>query len=133
MGILEILTYAAGLVFIVAFAAKIIKYFTMPMHVRWELYPIPHEGKPYGGSHFEEVDHWTKERHKDHLAVYKFMIPEILLIRALYEHNKPLWYLVLPLSISGFIWVLLDWHSWSLAHFCKYLGSDLKQAHCQLC
>jgi nitrate reductase gamma subunit len=103
MGILEILTYAAGLVFIVAFAAKIIKYLTMPMHVRWELYPIPHEGKPYGGSFYEEVDHWTKERHKDHFAQYKFMVPEILLIRALYEHNKPLWYWSFPFHLGLYL------------------------------
>ncbi|MGB9617500.1 MAG: nitrate reductase, partial [Desulfomonilaceae bacterium] len=56
--ILQFLTYAAGLVFIAAFAAKLLKYATMPMHVRWELYPIPHEGKAWGGSFYEEVDHW---------------------------------------------------------------------------
>ena len=50
MGFLQILTYLSGLVFVIAFAAKISKYATMPMHVRWELYPIPHEGQAWGGS-----------------------------------------------------------------------------------
>ncbi len=94
--ILILLTYVSGLVFVAVFASKILKYATMPMHVRWELYPIPHEGKTYGGSFFEEVDHWKKTRHKDHLAQYRFMIPEILFIRALHEDNRPLWYWSFP-------------------------------------
>jgi nitrate reductase gamma subunit len=96
MEILRVLTYVSGMVFVVAFAVKVIKYFAMPMHVRWELYPIPHEGKPYGGSFFEDVDYWKKTRHKDHLAQYRFMIPEILFIRALHEDNRPLWYWSFP-------------------------------------
>jgi nitrate reductase gamma subunit len=105
--VLMLLTYASALAFIVGLASKMLKYWTMPMHVRWELYPIPHEGKSYGGSFFEEVDHWKKERHKDHFAQLRFMIPEILFIRALYEDNRPLWYWSFPfhfglyLSIGG--------------------------------
>jgi nitrate reductase gamma subunit len=113
MEILQVLTYAGGVVFIVAFAVKFLRYFTMPMHVRWELYPVPHEGKPYGGSFYEEVDHWKTERHKDHFAQYTFMIPEILLIRALYEDNRPLWYWSFPfhmglyLSIGGLVFLAI--------------------------
>jgi nitrate reductase gamma subunit len=105
--ILRLLTYAAGLIFVAGFAAKIIKYAAMPMHVRWELYPVPHEGKAWGGSFYEEVDHWKKERHKDHMAQYRFMVPEIFFIKALYEDNRSLWYWSFPfhmglyLSIGG--------------------------------
>ncbi len=111
--ILRLLTYAAGVVFVVAFAIKLLKYFTMPMHVRWELYPVPHEGKPYGGSFFEEVDHWKMTRHKDHVAQYAFMVPEILFIKALYEDNRTLWYWSFPfhmglyLSIGGLVFLAI--------------------------
>jgi nitrate reductase gamma subunit len=107
--VLQLLTYAAGLVFIIAFAAKLIRYASMPMHVRWELYPVPHEGKSWGGSFYEEVDHWKKARHKDHMAQYRFMIPEILFIKALHEDNRSLWYWSFPfhlglyLSIGGLV------------------------------
>jgi nitrate reductase gamma subunit len=113
MVILQLLTYLSAAVFVVAFLVKILKYATMPMHVRWELYPVPHEGKAHGGSFYEELDHWTKPRHKDHVAQYKFMIPEILLIRALHEDNKPLWYWSFPfhmglyLSIGGLVMLSL--------------------------
>jgi nitrate reductase gamma subunit len=103
MVVLKLLTYLSGAVFVVAFAVKLIKYFTMPMHVRWELYPVPHEGKPYGGSFYEEVDHWKKTRHKDHMAQYKFMVPEILFIRALYEDNRPLWYWSFPFHFGLYL------------------------------
>jgi nitrate reductase gamma subunit len=101
--ILKLVTYAAGVVFVLAFAYKLLKYLTMPMHVRWELYPIPHEGKPYGGSFFEEVDFWKKTRHRDHLAQYRFMLPEILFIRALYEDNRPLWYWSFPFHMGLYL------------------------------
>ena len=113
MVFLQFLTYLSGLVFVIAFAAKLLKYATMPMHVRWELYPIPHEGKEWGGSFYEELDHWKKPRHKDHLAQYKFMLPEILFIRALHEDNKPLWYWSFPfhmglyLCIGGLVFLTL--------------------------
>ncbi len=113
MEVLRLLTYASGVVFVVAFAVKLIKYATMPMHVRWELYPVPHEGKAHGGSFYEDIDHWTKERHKNHMAQYKFMVPEILFIRALYEDNRPLWYWSFPfhmglyLSIGGLVFLVI--------------------------
>jgi nitrate reductase gamma subunit len=103
MGFLQILTYLSGLVFVIAFAAKILKYATMPMHVRWELYPIPHEGKEWGGSFYEEVDHWKKTRHKNHMAQYKFMVPEIFFIKALHEDNKPLWYWSFPFHMGLYL------------------------------
>lgn len=103
MGFLQILTYLSGLVFVIAFAAKILKYATMPMHVRWELYPIPHEGKAWGGSFYEEVDHWKKTRHKDHMAQYRFMVPEIFFIKALHEDNKPLWYWSFPFHMGLYL------------------------------
>jgi nitrate reductase gamma subunit len=103
MGLLQLLTYLSGLVFVVAFAVKLLKYFTMPMHVRWELYPVPHEGKAWGGSFFEDVDYWKKTRHKDHLAQYKFMLPEIFFIRALYEDNRRLWYWSFPFHMGLYL------------------------------
>ncbi|MFH0825354.1 MAG: respiratory nitrate reductase subunit gamma [Pseudomonadota bacterium] len=103
MGFLEFLTYVSGAVFAVAFGVKLFKYFSMPMHVRWEIYPVPHEGKAHGGSFYEEIDFWTKPRHKDHLAQYKFMVPEILFIKALHEDNRSLWYWSFPFHMGLYL------------------------------
>ncbi|MFC1836085.1 respiratory nitrate reductase subunit gamma [Thermodesulfobacteriota bacterium] len=113
LSILQLLTYAGGLVFVIVLVRKLLGYWSMPMHVRWELYPIPHEGKEWGGSFFEEVDHWKKTRHVDHMAQYKFMIPEILFIKALREDNRPLWIWSMPfhmglyLSIGGLVFMVI--------------------------
>jgi nitrate reductase gamma subunit len=103
MALLKLLTYLSAVVFAVGFVVKILKYATMPMHVRWELYPVPHEGKAHGGSFYEELDHWTKPRHKDHVAQYKFMVPEILFIRALHEDNRSLWYWSFPFHMGLYL------------------------------
>jgi len=64
----------------------------MPLHLRWELYPVAHEkGKDYGGSYLEDVDWWKKKREKSLINELKFMVPEIVFIRALYHHNRKLW------------------------------------------
>ncbi len=103
MGLLEGLTYMSGLIFVVAFTRKVLRYWTMPMHVRWELYPVPHEGKAWGGSFYEDVDFWKKTRHKDHFNQYRFMIPEILFIRALHEDNRSLWYWSFPFHMGLYL------------------------------
>jgi nitrate reductase gamma subunit len=103
MEVLKLLTCVSGLVFVIAFGVKILKYLFMPMHVRWELMPVPHEGKAWGGSAFEELDHWEHPRHKNYLAQYKFMVPEVLFIRALYEDNRPLWYWSFPFHMGLYL------------------------------
>jgi len=89
---LQMLTYFSLLVFVVGAALKALKYLKMPIHLRWELYPVAHEkGREYGGSYFEDMDWWTKPRKKSLMGELKFMIPEILFIRALYHHNSKMW------------------------------------------
>jgi nitrate reductase gamma subunit len=65
----------------------------MPMHVRWELYPVAHEGAKaaYGGSYLEESEWWTRPRHFSLWGELSAMVPEILLLVALKEHNRKLW------------------------------------------
>ena len=51
----------------------------------------------------KKVDHWTKGRHKDHVAQYMFMIPEILFIRALHEDNRSMWYWSMPFHMGLYL------------------------------
>jgi nitrate reductase gamma subunit len=70
----------------------------LPLHLRWELAPIPHEkGKGrYGGSYLEEYEWWTKPLHRSHVSPIIYMVREILLLRGVWQHNRGLW----PLSFS---------------------------------
>lgn len=105
MTVLHILTYLSLLIFIVVLLSRVIRIATAPVHLRWELYPVPHEkGRAhYGGSRLEEVDWWTKKQHKDHMGELKVMVPEILFLKAVFEHNKELWYGTFPFHFGLYL------------------------------
>lgn len=90
-----ILGYIAFLGFICLSVLKIMDYYkASPLHVRWEIYPIPHEGPKkyaYGGSYMEEKNWWTKPYHVDHLMDIKVMLQEIFFLHSTFEHNRALW------------------------------------------
>ena len=89
-----VIAYVGIVFFLVAVAARFIFWSRMPMHLRWELYPVPHEGggrAAYGGSYLEETDWWKKPRQVSLLGELKVMVPEILFLVALREHNPKLW------------------------------------------
>jgi nitrate reductase gamma subunit len=88
-----LLAYAGIAVFVVAVLARIRMYSSMPMHLRWELYPVPHEASraAHGGSYLEEVDWWLKPREVSKAAEAKAMATEIGFLEALHKHNRRLW------------------------------------------
>ena len=103
----QIATYVLVLIFIVAFASKIIKYLRMPVHLRWELYPLVGESKrPWGGSYLEEPEWWTKPREeKSFSGEMKFMGKEILFFKEYFDRNKSLWRIVYPFHMGIFLFV----------------------------
>jgi len=96
--LLMALAYLALAVCAIGTILRVLKYTRAPMHLRWELYPVPHEkGKSqYGGSYFEEVEWWTRPRETSLTAEIRAMLEEMLLIRSLWRHNRPQWYASLP-------------------------------------
>ena len=89
-----IIAYLSIAVFLIAVAVRFVFWSKMPMHLRWELYPVAHEGggrAAYGGSYLEESDWWQKKREVSMLGELKVMVPEILFLVALREHNSKLW------------------------------------------
>lgn len=105
MGGLQLIFYLAVLFFIVALAIKTIKIARMPLHLRWDLYPIPHErGKAkYGGSYYEEINWWTKPNNFSTFNEIKEMGKEIFFIQSLYHNNKKLWLFSFPFHFGMYI------------------------------
>jgi len=103
----HLIAYLAIIVFISAVIKRIIHYITNPQHVRWELYPVAHDKErvSYGGSYLEEVDWWKKERKVSLIGELKVMIPEILLLKAVWENNRPLWYVTYPFHLGLYLTV----------------------------
>ncbi len=90
MSALHALVYLSVLIFLVACVARAVRIARAPMHLRWELQPVPHE-RP-GKSMFETVDWWEHSLDKNHFGELAIMIPEILLLKGVWEHNRSLWF-----------------------------------------
>jgi len=91
---------------VIAAGMRIYRQVTLPLHLRWELYPVKHEvGKKaeYGGSYMEEPNWWEKERKRSLINELKYMVPEILLLRGLREENPQLWKVSFPFHFGLYL------------------------------
>jgi nitrate reductase gamma subunit len=93
MSLLTIL-YGALAVFVSVNLVRIVRMLAMPAHLRWELYPVPHESRAkarYGGSYFEETDWWTRSMEIHPSGELRVMLEEIFLLKGIWKHNRKLW------------------------------------------
>jgi nitrate reductase gamma subunit len=99
------LCYISVAVFLAGIACRFVKISRLPIHLRWELYPVAHEkGRAnYGGSYLEEPDWWTKPRQSSLVGELKVMIPEILLLAGVWEHNRKHWFRSFPFHFGLYI------------------------------
>jgi len=93
-------------VFVAATVARAVMYARTPLHLRWELYPVPHEAPEraaHGGSYFEQVDWWTHTERPNLAGELGAMVPEMLFLKALREHNRSLWYRSFPFHFGLYL------------------------------
>ena len=84
----------SAVVCVAATVVRAVGYARAPLHLRWELYPVPHEAPDraaHGGSYFEESNWWTREPHCNLRGELTAMFSEILFLKALREFNLRLW------------------------------------------
>lgn len=100
-----VVSYLAVTVFLIAVIARFLMWSRLPLHVRWELYPVAHEAKRahYGGSYLEETDWWKKPRENSLVGELKVMVPEILFLVALKEHNPKMWIRSFPFHFGLYL------------------------------
>jgi nitrate reductase gamma subunit len=92
---LYICVYAGLVLFLAGCVRRIVMYARTPIHLRWELYPVPHEAPErvaHGGSYFEESEWWTKRRPTSFLTELRFMVPEMMFLKGLWDFNRGLWW-----------------------------------------
>jgi nitrate reductase gamma subunit len=85
---------AAALVFLIGCLIRTVQYARAPIHLRWELYPVPHEDPrlaEHGGSYFEKLDWWTQPTHFSISGELRAMVPEMLFLKGLHDFNRKLW------------------------------------------
>ncbi len=107
------LLLAAGYVllgtFLVAFLVRSVGLARLPVHLRWELAPVPKEkgrGR-YGGSYLEEYEWWKKPREESLAGELGYMAKEIVFLKALWEHNRPLWWSSYPFHLGLYVLMAL--------------------------
>jgi nitrate reductase gamma subunit len=104
-GPILVVMYGLLAVFVVGFVLRTARLARLPVHLRWELAPIPHEkGKGgYGGSYLEELDWWTKPREQSLVAEVRYMLLEIVFLKAVWEHNRRLWWFSFPFHVGMYL------------------------------
>ncbi len=93
-GAVYIAMYAGVVLFLVGCAGRIYQYARSPFHLRWELYPVPHEEPnraEHGGSYFESGEWWLHPQTIHHRGEWTSMFREIVFLRGLWENNRGLW------------------------------------------
>lgn len=102
----HIFAFGAIAIFLAVAIYRTLAIARLPIHLRWELAPIPHEkGKGrYGGSYLEEYEWWRKRQRKSRIAPILYMIVEIFLLRGIWKHNRGLW--PLTLAFHGGIYLI---------------------------
>lgn len=102
---LFILVWASYLFIAGTYTYRVMKYAQMPAHLRWELYPVPHdEGKSY----LEETDWSTKERNKNLLKDVLFIVKDYLTFFQYFKLNRAYW-VVLYMWHVGF-YLIVTFH-----------------------
>jgi nitrate reductase gamma subunit len=106
--LLSLIAYLSIFLFLGISGYKAYQFAKLPLHGRMELYPVPKEkGHEYGGSYYEEVEWWNKERQVSHRTELIEMLKEMLFIKKLFDHQKPLWWLSYALHLG--IYFLIAW------------------------
>lgn len=105
MIVLQLFVYLCVTLCIIGVIARAFKYYNTPIHLRWELYPVAHEAEKvrHGGSYYEDLNWWEKPPRPSLIAELKGMIPEMIFVKGLWEHNRKLWYRSFPFHFGLYL------------------------------
>ncbi len=107
---LTVFTYIAIISFIGLSIYRAYQFAKMPMHGRWELYPVPKEAddrRHYGGSYYEDAEWWNKPRKISHIGELTDMLKEMLFIKNLFVNQRRQWWLCYAMHLG--IYLLFLW------------------------
>ncbi len=108
-----IAVFGVAAIFIGVSIYRIVAIARLPVHLRWELAPVPAEKakSAHGGSHLEDFEHWRRPRRRALGFQAGYMAREILLLRGVWRHNRGLW--PLSFALHAGIYLLFLTRSWS--------------------
>lgn len=111
--LLLLFVYVSIIAFLGLSLYKFHQYAKMPMHSRWELYPVPKEAGErghYGGSYYEDLEWWNKPREISHSGEIKEMLKEMLFIKNLFVNQRSQWWVSYAMHLGIYLlglWAVL--------------------------
>ncbi|MCX7966602.1 MAG: respiratory nitrate reductase subunit gamma [Syntrophorhabdaceae bacterium] len=103
---LALFTYLSYGFIIGAYTVKIIKYLKLPLHLRWELYPVIHEERfQNGGSCYEIVEWWKYPSKKRPLKGFFCLLKGYFTLNDYFKKNIFYWTGLFPWHM-GFILII---------------------------
>ena len=102
--------YMAVLVFVVVTLNKVLVIARLPRHLRWDLYPIAHDGP--SGSPYQKAEFWSSSRPYSFMHELAEMAQEIMLLKRTFLYNRRVWVFSFPMHfgfylITGWLALLL--------------------------
>ncbi|MFC1971420.1 respiratory nitrate reductase subunit gamma [Chloroflexota bacterium] len=102
-----IATYVSYTFIIIAYVYKTLKIAKMPLHLRWELYPVPHDkGHRHGGSYFEELEWWNKPQEKKTLRGIFYLLKQYFMFSGYFRKKRGYWLSLYPWHVGFYLIVL---------------------------
>lgn len=83
-----------GAVFVAGNLYRVLRMMRMPVHLRWDLYPMPRgswEQQRYGGSYFEESEWWRNKPAHSRASEFAYVAGEVLGFRTVWQRNRKFW------------------------------------------
>jgi nitrate reductase gamma subunit len=104
--ILAILTYVAYAFIIIMYGRKAIKYAKMPLHLRWDLYPVTRKNRRnHGGSADDDLEWRKKPRRKNLIRSIMFILKDNFYLGEYFHRNKGYWVVLFPWHV-GFLLII---------------------------
>lgn len=101
----QVLAISVTGVSLVGIALRTLAIARQPVHLRWELAPVPQDagkGGP-GSSYLEEYEWWGKPRRVSRTPTLVYMAREMFLLKTVWEHNRGLWPLTCALHYGLYV------------------------------
>jgi nitrate reductase gamma subunit len=103
---LAILTYFGYFFIVFMYTWKAVKYLKLPIHLRWELYPVMHESQHrHGRSCMEEPDGHNKVRNGGFIRSVLYLLKEYISLGEYFKRQKVYWSVIYPWHV-GFILII---------------------------
>lgn len=97
--------YLGLIVFVGVTLRKVLTIMQMPRHLRWDLYPVAHDGP--AGSPFQKEDFWKEKQQVSLFHELAEMAEEIMLLKRTFLYNRKVWWFSYPMH-AGF-YLIFGW------------------------